>query len=229
MENSATEWNLNSLLWVNEKMLPGFGRLLESWLDVHRRYCAGASLDHPWAYDERPQIGLLSNAAVLIGGIALEEWGTEKIFDQDKKSYGRNDLWLRLRPSSKENDYSIESKYARIDLRNSINGIHEQVATTMDAAHGSAKALDPKYGKIIAISFFALRFEQENAEELDNKIRELLVSIQEQSRQKNNLDAIGAIWMGRENFEAIRKNRKIESEGWKSDEAGIILLASCKS
>jgi hypothetical protein len=223
---SKPEWDLNTFVWVNEKKLPGFGRLLESWLNVHRKYCAGISPELPWEYTERPQIGLLSNAAVLVGGIALEEWSTEKMSDQGKKGYGRNDLWLRLCPPSNRKDYQIEAKHARLDLRNSVSDSDQTITQTMSEACRESERSNPKNGKIVAVSFLSLRFAQKNTESLENKTHELCLHIQDQNRHKNDLDAIAAIWLGAEDFERSREEREQIAKDWTNDEVGIIFLAS---
>jgi hypothetical protein len=225
-------WDLNAFHWVNEKKLPGFGKLLESWLNVHRNFCAGAAPEHPWAYAERPQIGLLSNAAILLGGIALEEWCAEKKSDTSKVYSGRNDLWLRLSPHSNERDYQIESKHARLDLRKNAIDLESIITEALRWARVDSGRLGKKNGKPVGIAFLTLRFESEDAEALENKTRDLCYYIQAQDRQNNQLDAMAAIWLGVEDFLLCRSERnRIAKEqntnGWPSDEVGLILLASC--
>lgn len=222
-----SKWDLNTFICVNEKRLPAFGKLLESWLDVHRKYCDGIPLDHPWTYSERPQIGLLSNAAVLIGGISFEEWPTEKTSDQGK-CYGRNDLWIRLEPPSDRKDYQIEAKYARLALHHSISYSGDVIVQTMKDARKCAIRLDPKKGgKVLAVSFFALQFEDENVESLDNKIHELLIHVQQPNQEGNFFDAIAAIWSDAIEFHTARKEREQLAKEWKNNEVGMLLLINC--
>lgn len=227
MNDSApiSKWNLNTFIYVNENRLPGFGKLLESWFDIHRKFCDGNPLDHPWAYSERPQVGLLSNAAVLIGGISFEEWRTEKTSDQGNH-YGRNDLWLRLEPRSEKRDYQIEAKYKRLALHRSVSDSDQDIIQTMATAHNCANRLDPKNGKVLAVSFFVLGFEDENVGPLNNKIRELLLHIQQPNQQSKNFDAIAVIWQDAEDFELSRKERKQKEKSWENNDFGMILLAS---
>jgi len=208
-----SKWDLNTFVCVNEKSVPGFGNLLESWFDVHRKYCDGVPLDHHWAYSERPQIGLLSNAAALIGGVSFEEWHTEKISDQGN-CYGRNDLWLRLDPPSDKKDYQIEAKFARLALHRPISNSAQVIVQTMKDARECAERLNPKNGKILVVSFFALRFEDENIESLDNKIRELLLHIQQPNQEGKFFDAVAAIWSDANDFQTARKNvNKLRKSG----------------
>jgi hypothetical protein len=219
-------WDLNTFTWVNEARLPGFGRLLESWLNVHRKYCVGLSLqaEHAWEYSERPQVGLLSNAAAIIGGITLEEWNTEKFVDEEKKRYGRNDLWLRLNPPTKSQDYQLEAKHRRIDLRGPVDA--SGLLSVMNEAQSAAKVLNPKHGKIVAASFLTLRFASEDTDELDEKIQELFIHIQDRNRIKKDLDAIAGVWIGVEDFLSSRIQRKQIDKNWTNDEVGVIFLAS---
>ncbi len=220
-----TEWNLNTFVSVNENKLPGFGRLLESWLNVHRKFCASLVPEHSWEpdYRERPQIGFLSNAAVLIGGLALEEWGAEKKSDAGDKRSGRNDLWLRLGSPAFEKDYYIEAKYNSLQLLGPFDALDQVITGTMDSAIECARQLDPKNNeKIVAISFLTLRYDQNGTESLDNKIEALLLHLQEQKTRTSNRNAIGAIWLGREDFEASRNDRN----QYENNSPGIILLAN---
>jgi hypothetical protein len=221
-----SKWDLNTFIRVNGKNLPGFEKLLESWFDVQKKYCDGVPLDHPWAYSERPQIGLLSNAAVLIGGISFEEWHTEKNSDQGN-CYGRNDLWIRLDPPSDKKDYQIEAKFARLTLHRPISNYDQVIVQTMKDAHQCAVRLNPKNGKRLVLSFFALRFENENVESLDNKVQELLLHIQQPNQDGKNFDAIAAIWQDANDFQIARKERKQLAKEWDNNDVGMILLANC--
>jgi hypothetical protein len=81
-----TKWNLNTFAWANEDKLPGFGKLLGSWLDVHRNFCEGAQpyFSWEWGHNEHSQRGFLANAAILIGGFSIEESWIKKDSGQKK-------------------------------------------------------------------------------------------------------------------------------------------------
>jgi hypothetical protein len=226
--NSQAEWSLNTFSRVNEDKLPGFGRLLESWQNVHRKYCNGCRPDNSWDYQERSQIGFLSNAAVLIGGIALEEWGTQKKSRQGESYYGRSDLWLCLCPPLNWNGdaYHIESKHCSLDLRQPVNDSYQIINNTMALAFEDAKVLRPTDGgRSMAISFFTLWFPDKKTDALDNKISKLLSFIEMQS-QESSIHAIAAIWIDAKDFDLCRRERYERSSGkWDAEQVGLILLA----
>jgi hypothetical protein len=69
---------------------PVFARLR----DVHQQYIDDSpKKDFPYWYSERPQVGFLAAAVWKCGGIALEEYGTNKTED-DKR--GRGDLFIKI-------------------------------------------------------------------------------------------------------------------------------------
>ena len=70
--------------------------LLEEWLLLIERYCHVEKGDAPYWYSERTTTGLLAAAAWRCGGIALEEYSTEKLYGKDETFKGRADLILRL-------------------------------------------------------------------------------------------------------------------------------------
>ncbi len=97
---------------LNRAKLPGWERLLPAWIRIHSAYTdAFVPNDRELSlyYKERPQVGFLAAAAFAAGGVALEEWGTEKA-----EGYGRSDLWIRLCPQTTDEDYSIEAKHRSI-------------------------------------------------------------------------------------------------------------------
>lgn len=222
------EFHLNTFVWVNEKKLPGFGKLLEAWLNVHRKFCEGVRPEFSWSwewdYKERSQVGFLSQAAILIGGIALEEWVTKKATLNGKEFQGRNDLWLRLSPPTNERDYFVESKNSYIDLSWDLTKSSQEISQTLDNSCKSAQELLQKNEKVLALSFFVLRFEGENLQSLDKKTAEVISHIWNQNQQQNHLDAIAVIWIGAEDFQLSREERS--KAGWENKEFGVILLAS---
>ena len=219
---SNSHWLLNARLLPNEHRLPGFDRLLESWLNVHKKFCSSVYPEHSWEWDykERSQVGFLSNAAALIGGIALQEWGTTK-----KSGYGRNDLWLRLRPPTDNEDYFVEAKQETIDLHVPLVDSMQVISLVMNRAIEDAQRLNPQTGKAAAISFFTLRFAAEKIDSLDQICLDLLDQIEKQNQGFITWDAMGAVWFRSEDFRVCRERRKEQYLNWKNNEVGIVLLA----
>ncbi len=139
---------------LNRAKLPGWERLLPAWIRIHSAYTdAFTPNDRELSlyYKERPQVGFLASAAFAAGGVALEEWGTEKT-----GGYGRNDLWIRLCPQTETEDYAIEAKHKWVGFPsendrewcNKIRSLH-------DEAIDSAKKLKPD-GKNVAVGFASI-------------------------------------------------------------------------
>lgn len=153
LSQGTVEFPLRAHWELNQAKLPGWERLLPAWIRIHAAYTdAFVPQDGELSlyYRERPQIGFLAAAAFAAGGVALEEWGTEK-----NEGYGRNDLWVRLCPQTEAEDYTIEAKHGWIDFPlcdapgcfNKIQQIHDQ-------ARNSADRLRP--GRNVAVGFSSL-------------------------------------------------------------------------
>jgi hypothetical protein len=199
-----TKWNLNSFSWANENRLPGFGRLLGSWLNVHRDFSERGLPYLSWdcGHNEGAQVGFLGNAAVLIGGLSVEESGIEA---------------------------KIEQYLGVIDLNKS----REKIDNKMKAARKDAQRLKRRPEeivampvKIVAMAFLSLLFQNENLDSLEQNTNDLISSVWDQSQSQKDLDAIGAIWMGAEDFRRSRQEREKVIPGWKNHQFGMVLLAS---
>jgi hypothetical protein len=228
-----TKWKLNTFAWADESKLPGFGKLISSWLDVHRNFSEGAqpNFSWDWGYNERSQIGLLANAAMLIGGLSAVEGLIKK--DSGQKE-GRSDLWLRLCPptfeNDAENDYLIEAKieqYFKID-KIDLGRAREKIDEKMKAAREEARRLTRTSEKLVAMVFLSLTFEDQNLNSLEQNISDLISDIWNQSQSQKEFDAIGAIWMGARDFKSSKAKRKEKYPQWPYAHPGMVLLASCK-
>ena len=226
-----TKWNLNSFSWANENRLPGFGRLLGSWLNVHRDFSERGLPYLSWdcGHNEGAQVGFLGNAAVLIGGLSVEESGIKKGPDQN----GRLDLWLRLCPPTSQNDFLIEAKIEQYLGVIDLNKSREKIDNKMKAARKDAQRLKRRPEeivampvKIVAMAFLSLLFQNENLDSLEQNTNDLISSVWDQSQSQKDLDAIGAIWMGAEDFRRSRQEREKVIPGWKNHQFGMVLLAS---
>ena len=223
------EWSFNTFAWADEQKLPGFGKLLNSWLQVHKNYCNGCRPENSWENDfkEWSQVGFLSNAGVLVGGIALEEWGIEK---KSASGDGRNDLFLRLPTLNSTQDYFIEAKLGNIDLLQSQSNWAEKLSEVMgNAIKGAEQLDDPNLfkslpTKAVAISFFTLSFDGVDTSNLDEKTSALHNCIQAKQRVQLGLDALASIYFSAEDFQ---QNRKERNGNWNEDNelVGLILVA----
>lgn len=223
------EWSFNTFAWADEQKLPGFGKLLNSWLQVHKTYCNGCRPENSWEGDfkEQSQVGYLSNAGVLIGGIALEEMAVKK-----KSGDGRNDLFLRLPTLNSTQDYFIEAKFGVIDLTWAEDNVLKKLFQLMGEEGDAIKAtkeLDPKLlkthdGKAVAVSFFSLKFEGANTANLDERISDLFNFIQVKQRVQLGLDALASIYFSEKDFQQNReewKGKRVKANEF----VGLILVA----
>lgn len=89
---------------------PKFSRtqpLIENWCKAISRYCAAwPGEDAPYWRNERANVSMLAGAAWMSGAAAMEEYGTEKTFEDAKKN-GRADLYITWL----DHDCAIEAKY----------------------------------------------------------------------------------------------------------------------
>ena len=209
---SNIKYHFNTFAWADEQELPGFGKLLNSWLQVHKNYCNELRPEHSWEYEfkELSHVGFLSNAGVMINGIALVEHEIKK-----KSGDGRNDLFLRLHSQTRTHDYFIEAKWAAIDLKWQENDVLNQITRLMGIAIDSAKQIDPAHlkpnnGKAVAVSFFILIFEDGGKLDLDERTSALLNFIQEKQcgQLGLGLNALGSICFSAEEFQQNQRDRE---------------------
>ena len=218
------KWSFNTFAWANEQKLPGFGELLNSWLQVHKKYCHGCRPENSWENDfkERSQVGFLSNAGVLIGEIALEEWAVKK---KSGSGNGRNDLFLRFPKLNPIQDYFIEAKVGNIDLIQP--GVWtQQLREVMGKAIKDAEQLNDKNlfkeanpAKAVAVSFFTLK--SNDIAKPDEKTSILLKSLEE--KQIVQFDALASIYFSAEDFKKSQEERGKWTKD--NDRLGLILVA----
>ena len=126
--------------------------LFRRWIDVQRRYAVQCEYDDfAHNYSERPQVGFVAAAVWLAGGVALEEWKTQKNGGEDACT-GRCDLWFNL-PG--KGSYHAEAKHAR--LRIGHDSALENATKMMRKAEMAAQALgrrDDTHLAILSASFW---------------------------------------------------------------------------
>jgi len=120
-----------------QSKLPGVRPILEQWVRVCDRYEAETKDDRVCWYHERAHTGFLAAAAWLAGGVALEEWRTEKKNREGQPRKGRGDLWL----SRKSLRLHIEAKHAWIGLRNDPDAALRKVEAKLAEAQRAAREM----------------------------------------------------------------------------------------
>ena len=87
--------------------IPALKPVLQGWLETQRDYAKMVTGDYSWNYRERTCIGFLAAGVWRSGGVALEEWRTEKGPKAERRQ-GRCDLWMFRRGRY---DLHIEAKH----------------------------------------------------------------------------------------------------------------------
>ncbi len=131
--------------------IPGLLPVLEGWIKAHRTYAEAWPLDPGWGYRERSCIGFLAAGAWLSGGVALEEWGTERIND-GHRSPGRCDLWVAR---SDQYDFQIEAKQTWSDATGDIESQLAELESKLGHAARDASTLDCEPKNQLGVLFVA--------------------------------------------------------------------------
>jgi hypothetical protein len=123
-----------------------FARTLESWIETTTRIAkAWQPDDIPWWYNERALLSIFAGAVWLAGGIAFEEFRTEKRVPGKRTRAlhpGRQDLYIQIR----KNGFLAESKI----LWSAASAPNAQPSVTIDKALDQAckeVRRTPSYGE----------------------------------------------------------------------------------
>ena len=115
-----------------------YRQLLIGWIKAQRRYAKQCGYDDfAHYYSERPHVGFLAAGVWLSGGIALEEWKTEKSKKREK-GYGRCDLWFSLGSRS---PHHLEAKHRWLTLKGDEEQIANRLSEMMEGSLESARKL----------------------------------------------------------------------------------------
>ena len=148
--------------WKNEQSeaegRPALKPVLKGWIKALRDYEKATEGDYAWNYTERACIGFLAAGAWLSGGVALEEWRTEKlgIDVKAKNRNGRCDLWIYKRG---QYDFHIEAKHMWSLATRSEEKLIPRINKALDRATDDARRLtcedsDQKLGILFLAPFF---------------------------------------------------------------------------
>ena len=142
-------------VWL-DGTLPGFNKLLREWISVIDRLRQEweEDPDFPWWYNERACVGTFAAAVWLCGGLAFEEYLSEKVKDRaklaksQKKSPGRTDLYF----SYHGNEYIVEAKQCWPKLESSKSPA-KKIKQKLDDATKAAMEVYENYGTRLAMVF----------------------------------------------------------------------------
>jgi hypothetical protein len=132
-----------------------FRRLLIGWVKAQEQYAEQLSYcDFAHYYSERPHVGFLAAGVWLSGGVALEEWKTEKSKER-KKSYGRCDLWFSL---VRDRPHHLEAKHRWLTFKGDERKIADRLCECMEDAIYAARKLrtgnEPRVA-VLSVGFIA--------------------------------------------------------------------------
>jgi hypothetical protein len=148
--------------YCEAREVPALEPVLQRWIVANQAYARTCPGDNSWDYGERSCVGFLAAGVWLSGGIALEEWGTEK-GPTDGRWNGRCDLWIQLRESYTA---CIEAKKETLLATDDKNYVRASIEmhlgrATIDASHHALVEDDQKLGVLFAAPVFAP--DQQNA------------------------------------------------------------------
>ena len=131
--------------------LPEIKPILAKWIAVQQKYSDQLPDEHSWNYSERASVGFLAAAVWQSGGVALEEWCTEKGAHKDTKR-GRCDLFIHRG----KHTFNIEAKHLWMAVTgNQLKKIN-RIERLLDKAVTEAKRLRCSGGeRRLAILFVA--------------------------------------------------------------------------
>jgi hypothetical protein len=109
---------------IDTKRFPAIRPILEAWRTVCKTYLTQVPEDAPWNYHERAHTGFFAAAAWKAGGVALEEWRTDKKNGTGPCRNGRGDLWIQRSGLA----LHIEAKHTWINIRKERARIEKIIA-----------------------------------------------------------------------------------------------------
>lgn len=154
--------------------VPALKPVLAQWIAVQREYTRQTGDDYSRYYRERASTGFLAVAAWQAGGVALEEWSTEKGPRNDARK-GRCDLYIRLgkRP------FHIEAKHMWSRVAGNQDKQVELVQRNLDRAVADAKDLRCPREERFGILFIAPYIPPWKQTDMTSKVAAWLQSIYE--------------------------------------------------
>jgi hypothetical protein len=155
--------------------VPALKPVLAEWIAVQREYTRQTGGDYSRYYRERALTGFLAAAAWRAGGVALEEWSTEKKGPRNEPHKGRCDLYICRRKRS----FHIEAKHMWSRVAGNQAKQLERVQRNLDRAVTDAKALQCPRKEKLGVLFIAPYIPPRKQTDMTSKVAEWLESIYE--------------------------------------------------
>ena len=138
-------------------------------------YCRKYDDDAPYWYNERANVSFLAGAIWRCGGMALEEYSSDKIWAAEDYP-GRTDLWFQY--DGKE--YVAEAKIAWITLAPDRQEIVDEIEGELNKAVGDAQNNPEKADYKIGIVFIVPRAQNSDRQAVANMLAYLMSAIKSQ-------------------------------------------------
>lgn len=144
-------------VWIPYKRLSPLRPALHKWIALNERYCSrmrwgGRVRDVPFWYNERPLLGMFACAVAMAGGLALEEYSSDKRQGKNRKrrKKGRVDLYLSIGNL----ECVAEAKHLpiRCDIDSTERALREPITCALQVAKEAARE-DPISGRRLGLVF----------------------------------------------------------------------------
>jgi hypothetical protein len=142
---------MKSAVLVNNKKINALRPIFQQWIEINQEYCdTYPSEDCPYWYNERAAVSILAGAVWKSGGLALEEFSSNKKYG--RSAYlGRADLWFSF--GRKRQDYLIEAKYERLSLFSTSYKLEKRIAKNIKSAIADAKNSQEDAALMLGVTF----------------------------------------------------------------------------
>lgn len=147
-------------------------REFQPWVQVFIRWknalqsYSGATRgqDEGFAYAERPNVGFLSGAIWMEGGVALQEYKVQKQDPNDRRFHydGRADFWVKVGTRR----YSLEAKHKEVRL--DTQGTMGTMLAQLEWAHSDTNRVIEDFDYRGEVAFIPLRAPSSKSEDFDS-------------------------------------------------------------
>ena len=142
---------IKSAVLVNNKKIKALKPILKRWIEINQEYCdAYPGKDCPYWYNERAAVSILAGAVWKSGGLALEEFNSNKKYGRSLY-LGRADLWFSF--GKKRQDYLIEAKYDRFSLLSNFSKLGKRIINNVKLALVDAKNSKEEASLMLGVTF----------------------------------------------------------------------------
>jgi hypothetical protein len=142
-------------------------KVLHAWFQVSAQYIRAVTpyeVDTPWWYNERASIGFLAAAIWRAGGVALEEFATDKATSPGRRGKGRGDLYAVIDGC----ELYAEAKQVWYDPpTRQPCGFADAVRAALAVAHSAARRHKSSHGRRYAVVCAAPRLAAPHAVAVD--------------------------------------------------------------